>query len=88
MLKFIPSKCSKLTEKQSDFFTMVEENFEIQSFQMLQIDTKTQVISSLWLKKIFNSVLPKRSKLTDFFTMVEENFEIQSFQMLQIDWKM
>ena len=67
---------------------MVEENFEIQSFQMLQIDSKTQVISSPWLKKIFNSVLPKWSKLTDFFTMVEENFEIQSFQMLQIDWKM
>ena len=67
---------------------MVEENLEIQSFQMLQIDSKTQVISSPWLKKIFNSVLPKWSKLTDFFTMVEENFEIQSFQMLQIDWKM
>ena len=67
---------------------MVEENFEIQSFQTLQIDSKTQEISSPWLKKIFNSVLPKWSKLTDFFTMVEENFEIQSFQMLQIDWKM
>ena len=67
---------------------MVEENFEIQSFQMLQLDSKTAVISSLRLKKIFYSVLPKWSKSTDLFTMVEENFEIQSFQMLQIDWKM
>ena len=66
---------------------MVEENFEIQSFQMLQLDSKT-VISSSLLKKNFYSVPPKWSKLTDFSTMVEEHFELQSFQMLQIDWKM
>ena len=36
---------------------MVEENFEIHSLQVLQIDSKTYAISSLWLKKILKFIL-------------------------------
>ena len=32
ILKFSPSKCSKLILKGKDFFTMVEEIFEIQAY--------------------------------------------------------
>ena len=37
----IPSQSSKLTIKDKcDFFTMVEDNFEIHFFQMLEFDSK------------------------------------------------
>ena len=67
---------------ESYFLTMVEENFEIQSYQMPLIDWKRYKISLPWLKKILNSVLsnaPNWLKMeSDFFTMVEDIFEILS----------
>ena len=51
--------------RMSDFFTMVEENFEIQSYQMLQIDS----IKGKWFlhhgwRYFWNLVLPNAPILT------------------------
>ena len=66
----------------SDFFTMVEENFEIQSFQMLQFDSKRKWFLYRSWRKFWNSVLLNAANLlknaSDFFTMVEDNPGIQS----------
>jgi len=62
---------------------MVDENFEIQSFQMLQIDWKCK-----WFlhhgRTMLKFIPCKCSKLTHHGW---RNFEIQSFQTLQIDSK-
>ena len=71
---------------------MVEEYFDIYSFEMLYNDFKKYVVSSPYgWRKFRNSFLANAlnslKNVRDLFTMVEENFEIRSFQMLYIDIK-